>query len=322
MLLPLLVFFVVGAIVGVLGFIGFKYGPGELAKRRLELRLQEVSSSDSGDEGEATVVRREPDGPLPAIERAVLKTRAGSQLALLIEQSGVQTTPGAILVSSFGAASVAALLTVLFVPYLIVVPFAALMAGFLPFAWLRWKRSSRLKKFEEQFPDALDVLSRAVRAGHAFQAALGMAADELPWPVGPELKKAFDQQNFGLPLRDALGQLADRVPILDVRFFVTAVLIQRDTGGNLAEILDNLAAVVRERFKIQRQVRVHTAHGRFTGFVLLGLPIFLAIALTMIDPEHMTPLFHDHLGQMMLAVILVMQAVGYVWIRRVMKIEV
>jgi len=322
MLLPLLVFFVVGAIVGVLGFIGFKYGPGELAKRRLELRLQEVSSSDSGDEGEATVVRREPDGPLPAIERAVLKTRAGSQLALLIEQSGVQTTPGAILVSSFGAASVAALLTAVFVPYLIVVPFAALMAGFLPFVWLRWKRSSRLKKFEEQFPDALDVLSRAVRAGNAFQAALGMAADELPWPVGPELKKAFDQQNFGLPLRDALGQLADRVPILDVRFFVTAVLIQRDTGGNLAEILDNLAAVVRERFKIQRQVRVHTAHGRFTGFVLLGLPIFLAIALTMIDPEHMTPLFHDHLGQMMLAVILVMQAVGYVWIRRVMKIEV
>lgn len=322
MLLPLLVFFVVGAIVGLMGFLGFKYGPGELAKRRLELRLQEVSSPDPGDEGEATVVRREADGPLPAVERAVLKTRAGSQLALLIEQSGVQTTPGAILVSSFGAASVAALLTALFVPYLIVVPFAALMAGFLPFAWLRWKRSSRLKKFEEQFPDALDVLSRAVRAGHAFQAALGMAADELPWPVGPELKKAFDQQNFGLPLRDALGQLADRVPILDVRFFVTAVLIQRDTGGNLAEILDNLAAVVRERFKIQRQVRVHTAHGRFTGYVLLGLPPFLAIALTMIDPDHMTPLFHERLGQMMLAGVLVMQAVGYVWIRRVMKIEV
>lgn len=322
MLLPLLVFFVVGAIVGLMGFLGFKYGPGELAKRRLELRLQEVSSPDPGDEGEATVVRREADGPLPAVERAVLKTRAGSQLALLIEQSGVQTTPGAIVVSSFGAASVAALLTALFVPYLIVVPFAALMAGFLPIAWLRWKRSSRLKKFEEQFPDALDVLSRAVRAGHAFQAALGMAADELPWPVGPELKKAFDQQNFGLPLRDALGQLADRVPILDVRFFVTAVLIQRDTGGNLAEILDNLAAVVRERFKIQRQVRVHTAHGRFTGYVLLGLPPFLAIALTMIDPDHMTPLFHERLGQMMLAGVLVMQAVGYVWIRRVMKIEV
>jgi tight adherence protein B len=303
MLLPLLVFCVVGTIVGVMAFVGFKYGPEELAKRKLELRLREVSSPDTGDEGESTVVRREADGPL-------------------IEQSGAQTTPGAILVWSFGIASLAALLTALFVPYLIVVPFTALLGGFLPFAWLRWKRSSRLRKFEEQFPDALDVLSRAVRAGHAFQAALGMAADELPWPVGPELKKAFDQQNFGLPLREALGQLADRVPILDVRFFVTAVLIQRDTGGNLAEILDNLAAVVRERFKIQRQVRVHTAHGRFTGYVLLGLPPFLAVALTMIDPDHMTPLFHERLGQMMLAAVLVMQAVGYVWIRRVMKIEV
>jgi tight adherence protein B len=324
MLLPLLVFLVVGGIVGVLAFMGFKYGPGELAKRRLELRLREVSSTaaDSSEDGESTVVLREADGPLPAVERAVLKTQAGSQLALLIEQSGVQTTPGAILLASLGAATVAGLLTALFVPYLIFAPIAALVAGFLPFAWLRWKRSSRLKKFEEQFPDALDVLSRAVRAGHAFQAALGMAADELPWPVGPELKKAFDQQNFGLPLRDALGQLAGRVPILDVRFFVTAVLIQRDTGGNLAEILDNLSHVVRERFKIQRQVRVHTAHGRFTGYVLLGLPPFLAIALTMINPEHMAPLFHEHLGHLMLEGTLVMQVIGYFWIRKVMKIEV
>ena len=114
------------------------------------------------------------------------------------------------------------------------------------------RRTSRLKKFEEQFPEALDLLSRAIRAGHALQTALGMAADELRDPVGPEFKKTFDQHNFGLPLRDALDQLAQRVSSLDVRFFVTAVLIQRDTGGNLAEILDNLAHVVRERFKIQQ----------------------------------------------------------------------
>jgi tight adherence protein B len=221
-----------------------------------------------------------------------------------------------------GAAGIAALAAVLFVPFLIAVPIAALVAGFVPFGWLRWKRGVRLRKFEEQFPEALDVLSRAVRAGHAFQSALGMAADELRWPVGPELKKAFEQQNFGLPLREALGQLAERVPILDVKFFVTAVMIQRDTGGNLAEILDNLAHVVRERFKILRQVRVHTAHGRFTGFVLLGLPAFLAIALTMMNPEHMMPLFREHLGHLMLEGVLVMQVIGYFWIRQVMKIEV
>jgi tight adherence protein B len=323
MLLALTVFLFVGCLVGGLGFLAVKYGPAAMAQRQLELRLHEVSSGDdSKGDDDPTVVRRAAEGPLPAVERVVLKTRAGSQLALLCEQSGTNTTPGGVIIMSFAAASVAALLTAIFVPFLIFVPVAALVAGFLPFAWLRWKRNVRLKKFEEQFPEALDVLSRAVRAGHAFQSALGMAADELKWPVGPELKKAFDQQNFGLPLREALGQLAERVPILDVKFFVTAVLIQRDTGGNLAEILDNLAHVVRERFKIQRQVRVHTAHGRFTGFVLLGLPPFLAVALTIINPEHMAPLFREHLGHLMLEGVLVMQVIGYFWIRRVMKIEV
>ena len=157
-----------------------------------------------------------------------------------------------------------------------------------------------LKRFEEQFPEALDLLSRAIRAGHAFQTAMGMVADELPDPVGPEFKKTFDQQNFGLPLRDALNDLSQRLGLLDVRFFVTAVLIQRDTGGNLSEILDNLAHVVRERFKIRRQVRVHTAHGRFTGYVLLALPAALAVALSFINPDHMQLLFREPMGQMML----------------------
>src|SRR5262249_45042070 len=155
------------------------------------------------------------------------------------------------------------------------------------------------KRFEEQFPEALDLLSRALRAGHAFQTAMGMVADELAAPVGPEFKKTFDQQNFGLPLKDALSELAERIDLLDCRFFVTAVLIQRDTGGNLAEILDNLAHVVRERFKILRQVRVHTAHGRFTGYVLLALPGVLAAALMFINPEHMGLLFKERMGQMM-----------------------
>jgi tight adherence protein B len=179
-----------------------------------------------------------------------------------------------------------------------------------------------MRAFEEQFPEALDLLSRALRAGHAFQSAMGMVADELKEPVGPEFKKTFDQQNYGLPLRDALFQMSERVPILDVRFFVTAVLIQRDTGGNLSEILDNLAHVVRERFKVKRQVRVHTAHGRFTALVLLSLPPALAIVLRYINPEHMEVLFTDKMGRTMLATVLVMQVVGFIWIRKVIKIEV
>jgi tight adherence protein B len=322
MLLALTVFIVAGGICGALAFAAFKFGPAAMARRRLELRLHDVTTDVSKDDGEATVLLRDAAGPLPAVERFVLKTQAGSKLALLVEQSGTKMTPGGVIVISVGLAIVAALLTAIFVRFAIVVPIAAVLAGVVPVSWLRHKRTVRLNKFEEQFPEALDVLSRAVRAGHAFQSALGMAADELSAPVGPELKRAFDQQNFGLPLRDSLNQLAERVPILDVRFFVTAVLIQRDTGGNLAEILDNLAHVVRERFKILRQVRVHTAHGRFTGYVLLGLPPFLAVALTLINPEHMAPLFREHLGHLMLGTVLVMQTVGYVWIRQVMKIEV
>jgi len=147
-------------------------------------------------------------------------------------------------------------------------------------------------------------------------------ADELKAPVGPEFRRCFDEQNFGLPLRDALDAMADRVAILDVRFFVTAVVIQRETGGNLAEILDNLAHVVRERFKIRRQIRVHTAHGRFTGYVLLALPAALGLALSFLNPDHMNLLFKEHMGQMMLIGAIVMQTVGFIWIRQVIKIEV
>src|SRR5205085_82810 len=188
----------------------------------------------------------------------------------------------------------------LFIHQPLALPIFAVLGGVAPYALLVHKRGSRLKRFEEQFPEALDLLSRGIRAGHAFQTAMGMVADELPEPVGPEFKKTFDQQNFGLPLRDALNGMAERVAILDVRFFVTAVLIQRDTGGNLSEILDNLAHVVRERFKIRRQIRVHTAHGRFTGYVLLALPAALAIALSFINPEHMQSLFRERIGQLML----------------------
>ena len=149
-----------------------------------------------------------------------------------------------------------------------------------------------------------------------------MVAEELGEPVGPEFRKAFDEQNFGLPLKESLNNLSLRVPLLDVRFFSTAVLIQRETGGNLSEILDNLAHVVRERFKIRRQVRVHTAHGRFTGYVLMALPAFLALALSFINPEHMNRLFEERIGQLMVVTSIIMQAIGFFWIRQVIKIEV
>src|SRR3982750_4952580 len=175
------------------------------------------------------------------------------------------------------------------------------------FMFLKFKRPRRLRAFKEMFPEALDLIARALKAGHAFATGLKMAADELEEPVGPEFRKTFDEQNFGLPLKDALENLTVRIPLLDMRFFTTAVLIQRETGGNLSEILENLAHVVRERFKILRQGRVYTAPGRLTGAVLLGLPVFLALALAFINPEHMQLLFTEHLGHMMLGATVVMQ---------------
>jgi tight adherence protein B len=257
---------------------------------------------------------------MPALDK--LFSGSGSSLAKLIEQSGVAVTPSAIILASMTLALVCAMVSLAVFKQPFVWPLAAAMGAFVPFGWLKYRRSSRMKRFEEQFPEALDLLSRAIRAGHAFQTAMGMCADELPEPVGTEFKKAFDQQNFGLPLKDTLHEMTERVPILDVKFFVTAVLIQRETGGNLAEILDNLAHVVRERFKILRQVRVHTAHGRFTGYVLLALPAALGVALSFINPEHMDLLFKERLGQLMIMGAIVMQTIGYIWIRKVIKIEV
>lgn len=324
MLIAVLAFLAMGgAILG--GWVVATYLPGFVEGRKLERRLRDVSLPTAAEDeggGDSTIVKQRVQGPLPVIDRIVSRSAAGTSLARLIEKSGVKTTPGAVVTISIAVGALAAILASMFIraPF---APFAIGLIGLaLPTLWLTHRKTARFKRFEEQFPEALDLLSRAIRAGHAFQTAMGMVADELPEPVGPEFKKTFDQQNFGLPLRDALNDLSVRINILDVRFFVTAVLIQRDTGGNLAEILDNLAHVVRERFKIQRQVRVHTAHGRFTGYVLLGLPAALAVALSFINPEHMHLLFSEHMGQQMLMGAVVMQTIGFFWIRKVIKIEV
>jgi len=312
------------AIAGTIffGYLGVTHLPGIIERRRLERRLRDVSGFDeTSADGDATVVRKSESGPLPLIDEIVARTKAGSFLTRLIERSGVKTTPSAVVTVSIMIGVAAGLLTAMFSSF-VGAACAAVAGAIMPTLWLLNRRSARLKRFEEQFPEALDLLSRAIRAGHAFQTSMGMVADELPDPVGPEFKKAFDQQNFGLPLREALNELSERVPILDVRFFVTAVMIQRDTGGNLAEILDNLAHVVRERFKIRRQIRVHTAHGRFTGYVLLALPAALGLALSFLNPDHMNLLFKEHMGQMMLIAAIVMQTVGFIWIRQVIKIEV
>ena len=319
MVAALMVFvLVVGLVLGI--YAAARTIPKAMAERRLELRLQDFSPI--AVETDESVVAQKPTGPVPAIDHLLEHLPGIGSIARLIAQSGVQTTPGTVMLSSLAAAALGVMGAMLFARHPLATPVAAVVGLAAPFLWLMRCRKTRVAKFEEQFPEALDLMARAIRAGHAFQTALGMVADELPAPVGPEFRKTFDQQNFGLPLREALNGLADRIPLLDIRFFVTAVTIQRESGGNLSEILENLAHVVRERFKIRRQVRTHTAHGRFTGYVLLALPAALAVALSSMSPEQMNLLYREPMGRMMLAGAVVLQTIGYFWIRRIIKIEV
>jgi tight adherence protein B len=291
--------------------------------KSLEQRLSEAAGFTRQEPGEAgDLVRTESAGPLPNIDRVARRALKGSSFELWLEQTGTGLSVSACILITLALGAAGGFLGMMFVGQMWAAAIGFVFGLCVLPAVLRYKRGARLYKFEEMFPEALDLLSRSIRAGHAFSAGMKMVAEELGEPVGPEFRKAFDEQNFGLPLKESLDNLSIRVPILDVRFFATAVLIQRETGGNLSEILDNLAHVVRERFKIRRQIRVHTAHGRFTGWVLMALPAFLGLALSFINPEHMNKLFEERIGQMMIVTSIIMQAVGYFWIKQVVKIEV
>jgi tight adherence protein B len=316
--------FVIGVGLVMAAYVGTTKVPGMLAQRKLMGRLQSLSAPiDEPDAVKAAaLVKVSNAGVVPGFDRMMAGTARGSALTRWIEQSGMKASISGVLLVALVLAGVMALVAAMITHATLSMPVGAAIGFSLPFMVLRIKRTRRLRAFEEAFPEALDLISRALKAGHAFATGLKMVADEMAEPVGPEFRKTFDEQNFGLPLKDALENLTFRVPLLDMRFFATAVLIQRETGGNLSEILENLAHVVRERFKILRQVRVYTAHGRLTGYVLLALPAVLAIALSFINPEHMNLLFRERMGQMMLLVAIGMQFIGFIWIKQVVKIEV
>jgi len=322
MLMALLSAFVIGIGLVMGAYVAITKLPGYLAQRKLQGRLEELSAPVDQPTDTKALVKISEAGPLPALERMISGTERGSAMSRWIEQSGMKVSISGVLIVAIIVGVLSALLVTMLTRSPVGLPVGFAIGCALPFMFLKFKRTRRLRAFEEMFPEALDLIARALKAGHAFATGLKMAADELDEPVGPEFRKTFDEQNFGLPLKDALENLTLRIPILDVRFFATALLIQRETGGNLSEILENLAHVVRERFKILRQVRVYTAHGRLTGYVLLALPAVLGIALSFINPDHMNMLFREKMGQILLMVAMVMQTIGYLWIKQVVKIEV
>lgn len=239
----------------------------------------------------------------------------------VVHMSGVKVTPGQVVLGSACLALLGYILTVMWIPRWQLGLVAGVLLGLLPYGVLRFLRSRRLNKFEEQFPEAIDLISRALRAGHALPTGLRMAADELPQPVATEFKLLHDQQNYGLPMPDAFRAFAERVPLIDARFFVTAVLTQRESGGNLAEVLDNLASVIRDRFKIKRQLRVVSAHGRLTGMVLGALPPALGLFLLIRMPDHFKILLETPAGNRMIMVAAFLQLFGVFLIYKITKVD-
>ena len=242
-------------------------------------------------------------------------------LRQLCEQSGLQINVVSLLFlmlcCALGAYFVASILTGMWV----LGALAAFLAGSIPYWHVSRARLKRMRKFEEHFPEAIDLIARALRAGHALPTGLEMVADEMPKPISTEFRMLYDEQNFGLTMPDALRNFARRIPVLDARFFVTAVLTQRESGGNLAEVLDNLASVIRDRFKVKRQMRVLSAHGRITGWVLALLPPALALAMMVISPGHLAILTDSELGQRLIVGAIVLQTVGTLIMRKIVNVE-
>jgi len=244
-----------------------------------------------------------------------------AKLELLVEQSGANVTVGTLLLGSAVLGLLAFVVVYRLSGWALLGIPAGVVVCILPTIVLRYMRTFRMRKFEDQFPEALDLMSRSLRAGHAFTTGMEMVGAEMPKPIGPEFRLLYDRQNYGMPIPDALKSFAERIPVLDARFFATAVLIQRESGGNLSEVLDNLSSVIRDRQRVKRQMRVLSAHGRITGWVLVCLPPCLAIALMSTSPEHRTTMFGDPLGIQMMIAAVVLQLIGTVIINRIVNVE-
>ncbi len=201
-------------------------------------------------------------------------------------------------------------------------PVAALAMGALPFMWLLFCRNRRFKKFARQLPDALELVGRALRSGHSLSSGLSVVVQEMPAPISTEFAMAYEEQNLGVPIDEALKSMLKRMPNLDLKFFVTAVVIQRQAGGDLAEILDKIGHIIRQRFKIMGQVQALTGEGRISGVVLMALPIALFFAVYYLNPDYVMLLFTDELGRKMIAGGIVLQVLGALWIKKIINIKI
>ncbi|MGA2965446.1 MAG: type II secretion system F family protein [Terriglobales bacterium] len=321
--MPFLVAFLVFVAVSLAVFSAMSLFDQRKAQARLlRDRLTNVQKTAESAPPDLALLRDEVLSRIPAFDTWLRRSERVSVLQKMLAQGNVNVRAGNFLMLC-GVSAVACVAAAFLTGGHAIFGWAGGLLGFfLPYAYASHMRTRRFQKFEEKFPEAIDTLARAVRAGHAFTTALEMIANEVSEPVAGEFRQLFEEQKFGLPVRDALLNLVDRIPLVDVKFFVTAVMLQRETGGNLAEILDNLSYVIRERFKILRQVRVHTAQGRLTMVLLMALPPTIVVLMLLINPGFIRPLFSDPLGHALIVLGITLQTMGYFVIRRIIRIQV
>ena len=279
-------------------------GTRELHDQIIDIRKQELLSA------------------VPWINRLLLKVELAPRLRATLYQANVKWTAGGLLLMCTACFLFPAYLVYLRTGAVAFALLIGLLLGATPFVYVLHKRRKRFNKFEEELPEALNLMVSALRAGHSLVAALGLVGSESPDPIGVEFKICCDEQNYGVELRTAMDNLVSRVPLQDIRIVTTAILIQKESGGNLAEVLDKTAYVIRERFRLRRQVRIHTAQGRLTGWILSFLPIVLGIALYLVDPDHMSLLWKREIGVKLLYLSAAMTITGALIIRKIVSMEV
>lgn len=294
------------------------------AKRRLlnERLAEAIRSSAHSTDVDVQLAREELLSEIPWLNRGLVKIEITGRLKRTIDQADLQITVMRLVLFAGTAAALGFLAASMITISLPLKVLCGLIAGALPFLHVIAKRRKRLKRFLQLLPDALDLMARGLSAGHAFTEALQMVATEMPEPISSEFRKTYDEQNLGLSLKLALENLVHRIPILDLRMCVTAIMIQRETGGNLSELLEKVAYTIRERFRIMEDLKTLTLSSRWSAWLLCALPIFLAMYMSVMNPDYMNVMWRDPRGHNLLFIAATMQILGMLMVRRIMRIKI
>ncbi len=320
LLITLVVF--LAAVLVIFGLYYFAVAAKESAKSEVKRRLGVIALRSPSDEVMPSILKEQTLSEIPLLNKLLFNLAAARRTEALLDQADVKMKVGTFFLTVVVLVAFGLLAGIVLHKGMVIGLLLAVILGASPFIYLSSKKSTRFRKFTEQFPDTLDMIARSLRAGHSFTSAMLVVSQEMPDPVAKVFRIAHDEQNLGLSLSESLSNMTERINSLDLSFFVTAVNIQRETGGNLAEILEKLGITIRERFKILGQLRVYTAQGRLSGYILAVMPLVLAVIIWVINPDYLMTLVQNKIGLYMIAMAVFLQIVGLFVIKKIIKIQI